>query len=99
MHAFEELTIERLSYTVMLRRVVSSKLPLSTFILKKVGEIMASKLTAAIRPKMFDVRAMLSLRPGCERLAKVSSLVLRTSSISVLTGCLTHLGPAGASWG
>jgi len=52
----------------MLRRLVSCKSTLGTFISKKVGEITAGKLTAAIRPKMFNVRAMLSLRQAANAL-------------------------------
>src|SRR6266702_1975104 len=78
---FEESAIERFGHAIMLRHVVSCKSTLGTFISKKVGEIMASKLTAAIQPKTFDVRAMLSLHPGRKRLVSTKSLVLSSENL------------------
>src|SRR6266702_2965566 len=78
---FEESAIEQFGHAIMLRHVVSCKSTLSTFISKKVGEITASKLTATIRPKTFNVRAMLSLRPGRERLVSTKSFVLSSENL------------------
>ena len=59
-----QLAIECFSHAIMLQHVMSSKLMLSAALPKKSGEIMVGILTATIRPKLFDVHAMLCFHPG-----------------------------------
>jgi hypothetical protein len=75
-HALKKSAIERLGYAVMLWRVVGSKTSLSALASKEVGEVAAGIFTAAIGSKSLDVRAVLSLRPGRERLVSFKRFVL-----------------------
>ena len=50
--------------------------PLSTLLVKVLGEILAHILTALIRVKTLDLRAVLSESPGCEVLVSLECFTL-----------------------
>ncbi len=55
---------------------MGGKASLSSLRFEEIGEVAAGVFSTAVRPKAFDLYAMLSLRPGCKRLVGLEGFVL-----------------------
>ena len=80
--ALEKTAVKRLCDAVMLWGVMCSEALLGAFLPKVFSEFMAGELTAMIRAKRFDFRAVLSACPSSEGLVCGEGLVFSAKDVS-----------------